>query len=343
MSTWNLARCTATTLPVRTGGSDIAIGSRPLLADHSYLRAGAQKLRRFHEPTTARACMFVGALLTTAVTTTMPPSTLLHIHRLVHLASSASASTAILRPTRALSSCPIHLARRLEGLMLEGLMTGCARPYCRSASKSRSAFCAPRPAVRALLKEQNAARRRARGAAAARRCSTRAPQARARRRRVGQRRARRRGAYRRTPTSRRPGRCCAAAALLAAQAAEAAARQAWHVERAALLNGSDGFVPRAVALLARSRCSHAPTSRRASAAVWGSRSRRRGPPSAASARRRLPPRLRPAADRRRRLGHRRAERRRPPLRRAPSRFRSSCAPSSSRSSACSSREPCSQH
>ena len=116
------------------------------------------------------------------------------------------------------------------------------------------ALRAPPELCEALIKEQNAARQQAhRDAAAAREALLdaellkREPAAAAS---VGAARAAVRAFLREHADQPATGPVLrGAAALLAAQAAEAAARQAWRVERAALLNGGDDFVPRAVALL----------------------------------------------------------------------------------------------
>ena len=203
--------------------------------------------------------MFAGALLTTAVlTTNMPPST--RSSTSTALSTYRELCLGLYRNSPAHPSAeqlPMCISRAAseDGLMLEGLDDWLRETLLSLGFEKSLGFLRASPELcEALLKEQNAARQQAhRDAAAAREALLdaellkREPAAAAS---VGAARAAVRAFLREHADQPATGPVLrGAAALLAAQAAEAAARQAWRVERAALLNGGDDFVPRAVALL----------------------------------------------------------------------------------------------
>ena len=203
--------------------------------------------------------MPAGALLiAAAATTTMPPSTRSSTSNA--LSTYRELCLGLYRNSPAHPSVerlPMCIAQAAsEDLMLDGLDDWlCQTLLSLGFEKSATgvALRAPPELCEALLKEQNAARQQAhRDAAAAREALLDAellkreppPPS------VGAARAAWRAFLREHADQPATGPVLrGAAALLAAQAAEAAARQAWRVERAALLNGGDDFVPRAVALL----------------------------------------------------------------------------------------------
>ena len=205
--------------------------------------------------------MPTGALLISAavLTTSMPPST--RSSTTNALSTYRELCLGLYRNSPAHPSVerlPMCIAQAAsEDLMLDGLDDWlCQTLLSLGFEKSATgvALRAPYELCEALLKEQNAARQQAhRDAAAAREALLdaellkREPAAAAS---VGAARAAVRAFLREHADQPATGPVLrGAAALLAAQAAEAAARQAWRVERAALLNGGDDFVPRAVALL----------------------------------------------------------------------------------------------